>query len=236
MLRFRKSRFQLKTPLRPCLIIFRPPIPCPLSASSRVFSSLLFSHSLSGRAICEEPVRLNPTPAEASSSSGYNSEWISISSGHLITLRNCVRVPPPLFWCCHLCVTAHSCVGLAFACSLGTSAWQEWTRTLVCELVNYSTTQFSISAVHVRKNFSSRLQNLWSGVSLNNIICLFVCHTDIGTFAEFCFSQKSHVTTDINCAFLVAMWLFEQDVRIKKWEGKKRWILMSSPNGYTSYT
>lgn len=96
MLRFRKSRLQLKTLPRPCLMISRPPIPCPLSASSRVFPSLLFSHSLSGRAICEEPVRLNPAPAEASSSRGYNSEWISISSGHLITLRSCVRVPPPL--------------------------------------------------------------------------------------------------------------------------------------------
>lgn len=96
MPRFRKSQPQLKTLPLPCLMIFRPPTSCPLSASSRVFSSLLFSHSLSGRAICEGPVQHNSAPAEASGSSGYNSEWISISSRRLITMRNCVRVSAPV--------------------------------------------------------------------------------------------------------------------------------------------
>lgn len=76
----------------PCLIIFRPPISCPLFPSSRVFSSLLFSHSLSGRAICEGPVQHNSAPAETSGSSGYNSEWLSISSERLIRMRNCMSV------------------------------------------------------------------------------------------------------------------------------------------------
>lgn len=92
MLRIRKNQFQLKALPLPCLIIFRPPISCPLFPSSHVFSSLLFSHSLSGRAICEGPVQHNSAPAETSGSSGYNSEWLSISSGRLIRMRNCMSV------------------------------------------------------------------------------------------------------------------------------------------------
>ena len=44
---------------------------------------LFFSHSLSGRATCEGPVQHNSAPAEASGSSGYNSECISISNEKL---------------------------------------------------------------------------------------------------------------------------------------------------------
>jgi len=92
MLRFSKSQLQLKILPLPCLIIFHPPISPP--PPSRVFSSLLSSHSLSGRAICEGPVQHNSAPAEASSSSGYNSEWISTSSGCLKRMRNCTGAIP----------------------------------------------------------------------------------------------------------------------------------------------
>lgn len=128
MLQFREKSTPLKNspfPLSDYLssshTLSPPPLPLPLS-------SLLFSHSLSGRAICEGPVQHHSAPAEASSSSGYNSEWISISSGHWLRMSNLVRVAPPLsLWCC-LCAAvstvAPSHAGVAFACCLAVSAWQ----------------------------------------------------------------------------------------------------------------
>lgn len=154
---------QLKALPLPCLMTFRPPMSCPLSASSRVFSSLLFSHSLSGRAICEGAVQHHSAPAEASGSSGYNSEWISISSGRLITMRNRVRVSVPLFPWGHLRVTmsavARSWVGLAFACVLAAFAWQEWTRIWVFAVGNYDVIQFPANTASVRNHFDSGLRN-----------------------------------------------------------------------------
>lgn len=132
-----KSQLHLKTLPFPCLIIFHSPTSHPPPPPPLPLSSLLFSHSLSGRAICEGPVQHHSAPAEASSSSGYNSEWISISSGHWIRMSNLVQVAPPLFpWCC-LCVAvstvAPSRAGVAFACCLAVSAWQvSHTRIRVC--------------------------------------------------------------------------------------------------------
>lgn len=68
------------------LIIFHPST----SHSRPSHPMCLFSHSLSGRDTCEGPVQHNSAPTEASSSCGYNSEWISISSGRVIRMRNCV--------------------------------------------------------------------------------------------------------------------------------------------------
>lgn len=126
-----KSQLHLKTLPFPCLIIFHPPISCPVpppSTPTLLPSSLLFSHSLSGRAICEGPVQHHSAQAEASGSRGYNSEWISISSGHLIRMSSWVQVAPPPFPWCRLCamasIVAPSCAGIAFACSVAVSAWQ----------------------------------------------------------------------------------------------------------------
>lgn len=111
VLRFREKSTPLKNSPSPLSDYLSSPRILSSPSPSRV-SPLLFSHSLSGRASCEGPVQHRPAPAEASGSSGYNSEWISISSGHLIRMRNCVRVSPPLFQRCHLCAVASACSAL----------------------------------------------------------------------------------------------------------------------------
>lgn len=76
---FKEKSITVKTSLFLCLIIFHPPINPTLFIPTPCFYPLFFSHSLSGRAACEGPVQHNSAPAEASGSSGYNSEWLSIS-------------------------------------------------------------------------------------------------------------------------------------------------------------
>lgn len=95
----KKSQLQLKLPFF-FVYLSSPPINPTLFIPTPCFYPLFFSHSLSGRATCEGPVQHNSAPAKASGSSGYHSEWLSISNEDL-----CARVT--LWGRCHPCVEHH---------------------------------------------------------------------------------------------------------------------------------
>ena len=127
---------------------------------SRVFSSLLSSHSLSGRAICEGPVQHNSAPAEASSSSGYNSEWISTSSGCLKRMRNCVLAIHPPALMAPLAGMASSTALLGWRSSHMLSdcvAGVSRTQVFGFATENYYVIQISASTLSVRNSLNSRM-------------------------------------------------------------------------------
>lgn len=165
-----------------------------------MFSPPSSSHSLSGRAIFEGPVQHNSAPAEASSSSGYNSEWISISSGCFMRMRNCVLVSPcATFQWCHSCAmassTALSCVGGVLACSPAVFALPaSHTGVWVCSgKLSWDPDLYFYSQCEKQFKFKDAKRSVWAiswngvglGVFLFGFLFVFFCHTDIGTVANW---------------------------------------------------
>lgn len=87
---------RLKTyPFPSCPLAFIPPIPPSLSHPSLLFClspSLVFTHSLSGRAASEGPVQRSVAATETGTAGSCNSEWISTpgaaGSGELVPLEH----------------------------------------------------------------------------------------------------------------------------------------------------
>lgn len=139
--------------------------------------------------------------------------------------------------------TALSCVGGVLACSLAVFALPaSHTGVWVCNgKLSWDPDLYFYSRCEKQFKFKDAKRSVWAiswngvrlGVFLFGFLFVFFAILILEPLlTDFCFSKKSHVTTDVNCAFLVAMWLFEKDVRIKKWEGEKRWILISSLSSY----
>ena len=157
MVRFSRSQLQLRILPLSCLTVFHPAVSSP--SPPRV-SCPPSSHSLSGRAICEGPVRHSSAPAEASSSSGYDSEWISISSGCSKRMGSCALLHAPALRVPLAGVAASTASWVGGALTYSLSAWQashaHWCLGLQRE--NDHAIQISTPTLRVRDSLNSRMR------------------------------------------------------------------------------